>query len=305
MDELKTFDATDIVSESEDMRSYINELVQKIRDDEEVYEEIKKLSLTNGEVRDNIAKLNDFQEDYNYCKKCPGLAKCAKESPHLSMYLRKDRHYISCEYEPCKKIIEDMKMSARYLVKDFPSEWKSSTLKELDLSENRRPLIKEFAKILKGSSKRWLYAVGNHKVGKSYLFTTFANEYASLEMGKVAVVKTANLVRYLSDLANNDSVQFKAEMNLFSEVELLVLDDFGEEYKNEYIRDSIIIPLLSEREHNNRLTFFVSEFTLKEIAQLYSVGKTSGEIRSKQLYNILTEMCEEEFDISGASVYRK
>ena len=35
------------------------------------------------------------------------------------------------------------------------------------------------------------------------------------------------------------------------------------------------------------------------------VGKTGGEIRAKQLANILEEMCAKEFDLTGVSIYRK
>ena len=45
--------------------------------------------------------------------------------------------------------------------------------------------------------------------------------------------------------------------------------------------------------------------TIKEIEKLYSIGKNGGEIRGKQLGKILLEMCEKEFDLTGASIYRK
>jgi len=304
---MKEFDKIDILGneESADMKSYISRLVSELREDIEVYEQLKSLNLTVGEVRENIARLTDYKDDYNYCKKCPGIDECGKKTPHISMHVHKDGNYLQCEYEPCKKIMEKVQHDAHYLVCDFPDEWKNSSLKTLDISELRKPVIKQFAKILNGDSARWIYLKGNHKVGKSFLLVTFANEYVALNYGQVAVINASNRIKDLADLSYDNKEEFTKQMVALSNVPLLVIDDFGEEYKNEYIRDNIILPLLSEREHHSRLTFFSSEFSLDEIQQLYSVGKNSGEIRGKQLANILREMCEEEYDVTGTSVYRK
>lgn len=303
--DLKEFNSKEIISEKLDMKKYIEELVAALREDTEVYEKLKPLGLTNKEVRDNIGRLADYKEDYNVCKKCPGLDKCPKAEKHISMYVFKDGNYITTRWEPCSKAIEEAKIDAQYVFRDFPKEWKKSTLKKLDLSENRRPVIKEFVNIVKGKSSRWLYLTGNHKIGKSYLLVTFANEFIAMGLGKVAVIDAPSKFKELADIAYSDKEYFKAQINALCEVPLLVIDDFGEEYKNELIRDQIVIPILGERNHNNKPTFFSSDFTINEVQKLYSVGKTGGEIRGKQLGKILLEMCEKEFDLTGASIYRK
>lgn len=302
---LKTFNEKDIISESSDMKKLIEELVTALREDTEVYEKIKPLGLTNGEVRENIGRLTDYREDFHVCQNCPGYEKCPKINKHISMYVAKDGNYITTKWEPCKKAIEEALIDSKYLFKDFPNEWKKSTLKKLDLSENRRPVIKEFINIVKGKSNRWIYVTGNHKVGKSYLLVTFANEFIAMGLGKVGVINAVTKFKELADISFQDKEYFKNQIEMLMNVPLLVIDDFGEEYKNEFIRDQIVIPILSERNHNNRPTFFSSDFTINEIRRLYSVGKNGGEIRAKQLEKILLEMCEKEFDLTGASIYRK
>ena len=304
-DELKTFNPKDIIQDKIDMKSYAEKLLDALRADTEVYELIKPLGLTNREVRENIGKLNDFREDYNVCKNCPGYEKCPKADKHISLYVCKDGSYLTTRSEPCKKAIEKAKIDSKYIYNDFPSEWKKSTLKKLDLSENRRPLIKEFVNIVKGKSNRWLYVIGNHKVGKSYVLVTFANEFVAMGLGKVGIIDATTKFKELADSAYKQKEYFNNEIKTLSNLPLLVIDDFGEEYKNEFIRDSIVIPILSERNHNNLPTFFSSDFTIKEIGKLYSVGKNGGEIRGKQLEKILLEMAEKEFDLTGASIYKK
>ena len=288
-----------------DMKDYINQLVNELRNDYEVYERIKKLNLTVGEVKDNIARLTDFRVDYNYCKNCPGIDKCDKEIPHLSMELQKEGKFINISYNPCHVLLEKIRLDSHYLFDDFPAEWKSSTAKTLDLTEKRRPIIKEFSKIINNESSRWLYVTGNHKVGKSFLLVTLANEFVAANLGTVAIINSAQRFKELTDLSYQNKDEFAQMMLALCKVPLLLIDDFGEEYKSEYIRDTIIIPLLSEREHQNLLTFFTSEFTISEIQKMYSIGQASGEIRGKQLARLLKDMCEKEYDLSGVSLYRK
>ena len=303
--ELKEFNSKDIISRKVDMKQLIEELVAALKTDKDVYESLKPLGLTNKEVRDNIGKLADYQEDFNICKKCPGFDKCPKKTPHISTYVYKDGSYLTTRSEPCKKLIEEMELDSKYVAKDFPSEWKKSVLKNLDLSENRRPLIKEFVNIAKGKSHRWLFVKGNHKVGKSFVLVTFANEFVALGLGQVAVINATKQFKNLADIAYSDKETFKKTVDLLSNVPLLVIDDFGQEYKNELIRDQIVLAILNERAHQDKPTFFSSEFTIAEIQSLYSIGRNGGSIRGKQLGNLLKDMCEKEFDLTGASIYRK
>lgn len=291
--------------EEVDMKDYINQLVNELRNDFEVYEQIKKLGLTLGEVKENVARLTDFRNDYNYCKNCPGIEACAKAIPHLTMELVKEGKYINLTYTPCQKLIEKIKLDNLYLFDDFPKEWKSSSVKTIDLTEKRRPIIKEFSKIVNGESSRWLYVTGNHKVGKSFLMVTLANEFVGMNLGTVAVINAPQRIKELTDLSYKSKDEFAQAMLSLSKVPLLLIDDFGEEFKSEYIRDTIILPLLSEREHQNLLTFFTSEFTFEEIQKMYSIGVNSGEIRGKQLMRLLKDMCGKEYDLSGVSLYRK
>ena len=92
---------------------------------------------------------------------------------------------------------------------------------------------------------------------------------------------------------------------MLSNVDFLILDDFGNEYKNEFSRDNITIPLLSNRSNKELFTIFTSQFSIDEVRQLYSIGKVGGAIRGRQIESLLKTMCEKEFDLTGASLYRK
>ena len=305
LQEVKEFSVKDIVNEEVDMKSYINKLVKELREDIEVYEKLKSLNLTMGEVRENIGKLTDFREDYNYCKACPGIEKCNKKTPHISMYVQKEGSFISAQYEPCHKIMEQIRLDARYLVADFPNEWKGINFSTVDMSTNRRPVIRRVINNIKGQTTDWVYIKGNHKVGKSFILVASANQFIAETNQQAAVINARTRFKELADLSISNPSEFTRNLVALSNVGLLAIDDFGDEYKSEYIRDQILMPILLEREHQNKLTMFSSNYTIREIQQLYSIGKSGGDIRAKQLANILEEMCREEFDLTGVSIYRK
>ncbi len=289
---------------NENMSSYIDELVQALRKDLPVYGELKRLNLSVKEVKENIARLTDFKNDYNYCKNCPGIDKCDKTIPHLKMIISRDGNFINSSFEPCDKILEKIRIDNQYLYADFPEEWKESSLQTLDISKNRAPIIKTFNDIVTNKARRWIFTYGNSGVGKSFILVTLANTFVKGGLGQVAIINAPRRIKELSDLSRINKEEFASAIVQLSTVPLLILDDFGNEYKSEYVRDTITLPILLERQRNGLPTFFSSQFSISEIQALYSTGDASGKIKGKQIGNLLRNMCEEEFDLNGVSFYR-
>ena len=70
-------------------------------------------------------------------------------------------------------------------------------------------------------------------------------------------------------------------------VKVLVIDGFGDEYKNSYLRDSIVIPLLKERfKKKDLITIITSISSIEEISNLYKL-KDSTEYQSRILKELL------------------
>ncbi len=300
---MKEFDKKDIIGQDLDFSKYISELVAQLKDDKDVYDSLKPFNFSVKEVKDNIAKLTEYKDDFNYCKNCPGINKCEKNNPLTSVRIVKEGNYVNLQLSPCKKMVEKMEIDSHYICSDFPDEWKSYSLSELDLNtNNRRLIIKNFKDILNNSG-HWMYLKGSKRVGKSFILVILANQFISSGYGKVAVASFPKLVSFLADLSYKYKNDFNNQMNILSNVPLLILDNFGDEYKNEYIRDTIVIPLLNERVSKKLPTFFASEFSIKDVCSMYNVGKVSGSIRAKQLQNILVSMCEKEIDLGETSIY--
>ena len=85
---------------------------------------------------------------------------------------------------------------------------------------------------------------------------------------------------------------------------LLVIDGFGNEYINDIVRDSVVIPLLQYRASNKKMTIFTSDFSLNDLITLYAKRDKSGNnIREKQLANILHSMIKDEIYTGYTSLY--
>ena len=121
---------------------------------------------------------------------------------------------------------------------------------------------------------------------------TVANINNNLKTMNSKVIFDALDIKYLKGVAvarrkdkNIDS--FNDLLTEIKEVDLLVIDDFGNEHKNEIIRDMIVFPLLNERMKNNKLTCFTSPYSLSDLVSMYSLK----EIRSPKA-NQLKEIIE-------------
>ena len=91
-------------------------------------------------------------------------------------------------------------------------------------------------------------------------------------------------------------------MKKLTDVDILFLDAFGDEYKNDYTRDQVLMPLLSARSNRKAPTFFLSSFTLDEIRQLYATSMNAKILANKMAKLIEANLLKrvvitERFDI--------
>ena len=159
-------------------------------------------------------------------------------------------------------------------------------------------VVKSLLKALEGD-KAWIYLAGQPKVGKSFLVTAFINEALSKKLGSVAFINTTKRIREINDLNFTNKAEFDRRLAELQMVDILVLDGFGDEYINDFIRDTIILPLLNARDDHNLLTIFTSGNTLNQIGVLYSGKTKAGEIRAQQLTRLIKGKINQEFYLTG------
>ncbi|MEE3298965.1 MAG: hypothetical protein VZR98_01585, partial [Candidatus Enteromonas sp.] len=192
-----------------------------------------------------------------------------------------------------------MKRDARYILSDMPDEWKEKNFNDVDMSAARNVTLR---KLLTAQEKgNWFYLNGGFNSGKSYILACFANDYADLKNETVAFADTTKLIDRLRNNSIKDKKAFSNEMGQLVDVPLLVLDGFGNEYKSDFAFSTVLYPLLAERARAKKITLFSSDFSYKDIEEMY--GKSVGLPRAKQLISLIKSMCGKEAVLDALNVY--
>ncbi len=289
------------VRQGVDLDAIINEAFEGLKNDPEVYPIIKKLGLTNKEVRKHIGLLRDFQKDYHICADCPGLDDCPKDIPHYKITLEVRDGFLDRRFAPCPKMIALMQANSRYFIRDFPEEWLEKGLASVDLSQDRNPILVEMVSLAAGESKNWLYLTGKMGSGRSYLLACFSNDFSKNSELANAYCDTATLIDSLRGPSFEDKDKFDKQMARIEKCPLLVLDGFGDEYKSDFAFSTILFPILRERAKRGLLTCFSSDFSLAQIEEMYSAKL--GRPRAHQLIELIRAKAKKERKLTGLPLY--
>jgi DNA replication protein DnaC len=287
-----------------------------IEDDYEVLEKMKQaylncptaikylndLKIPEQTVYENIAKVYDFVNDLNYCKNCPGIKNCAKNHPMLCTKIVYTHGQVERELVPCKEFIKRVAFERTFAVRDFEDEWLDLKLLEIDRNKGRTFAVKVYNNYLKNGVNDWLYLKGSKNSGRSYFAAALVVDAAKHNRGPIAYLNTSLRIKDLYDISSKAKERFQKDLDFYSNVPILVLDDFGNEYKNDFVRDAIVFQILSNRASKRLFTIFTSDFSLEEIGILYSTSK-AGEIRSRQIVNLIKSMAKEEISLGEISIY--
>ncbi len=276
--------------------SLYKESIEGLKNDPIVYETISsKLGLTAKEVKANLAILLTYQEDVNYCLHCPGLDKCKKNNPYLKMNLEKREALVVPSFSPCKEMLKLEEKKKMFFAYSFPDTYLDNKVKSIDTSIVRGEAYKAIGDSVKEKNSSWIYLYGSTRSGKSYILATFAVYFAKSHPG-CAYVSCQSLLEKFKNLSYSNKEDFDIYFDKIKNAPLLVIDDFGNEYKTEYTFSTYLLPLLDYRNKQGLRTFFGSSFSIREIESLYK--DKIGPIYARQLKDILTRNCGNGFDIS-------
>ena len=294
-------------------------LIQQMRDSlanrPNIVKFCRQLGMTDEVINDNIIKIYDYVRDVNYCSKCPGLKKCAKENAYLITKITYANNIVETQLIPCKELLKRVSFERQFIVKDFPDEWLEAQVADYDTrnmqeESNKNNPIKKALTCLTlyelDKETRWVYMHGGNKTGKSYLAAVMAIDLAKKEIkGKMPVcyIDSSKRIRELNDLSKKNQDEFKKKLDLYCTVPVLVIDGFGQEFRSDYIRDSIVSEIISSRSNKRLFTIFTSNFSLHEIEVLYSCNNEAGAIIAKQMVRTIKSMCTKEIEFGDIPLF--
>lgn len=259
----------------------MNSLLDSIMADKALMKTIHELGIIDEEVPFYLPLLASYQKNQEEVKKDPDS---------LVMVLEiSDAGKLTSHYEESPKAKQEHLLKNNYIMRDFPATWLNASLKSFRTDREKELKVK-IVKAIK--NKEWFYLYGPLGAGKSYAMAAVLNDLAA-KGKKVAFINANKCFEYLKGLAINDKKRFETSMRSLSEVEYLAIDDFGSEFKSDYVRDTIVLPLLLERSKNHLFTIFSSDYSLDEIRELYNF-KYGANILSNKLASMIKDNLAEK-----------
>ena len=254
---------------------------------------IEKLDVGMEEFDYYLGYFLSYYEDKKFCKECQNLDNCNKEIKGTVLKLvRKEDGSIEREYTLCPKREEQRKINNNYLIRDFNDELLKSDLNNMEMKAERKEYEKKIMQIYLGKIKDGMFVCGGSGSGKSFPLIALCNHFVRDDK-KCAFVDVKTFIESLKNTFGDNKENVRL-MDTVKNVDVLVLDNLGEEKQSEWVRDDVISSIIDYRSKNNSLTFITSCYTLSELEKMYNVAKTNiemGKIKASKFIDKIKSIC--------------
>lgn len=282
--------------------NYLRKVEDSIFENKIAYNYCKNtLKLSDDLIRENAPKIYDFSEDVKNCKNCKGLKYCNKEPKYLVTNITYEEGVVDRNILPCKKYLEQVNFKKRFVIVDFSDEFydvydKDITYKGAKSKKAVMNAFNETARLKK--SNRWIYIQGDMATGKSFLASYLCvNAARTHAYNSISFIDVPERFKELTDLAFQKSPRFNDLIEAIKNTEMLVLDDFGNEFKSDFVRENILFPILSYRAKNKLFTIITSNYSINDICTMYQTNIASKP-KIEQIKQLLNIMCKSEIILS-------
>ena len=259
----------------------------------EIKDLIKKLKLSEKEFDYYLGYFLSYYEDRCCCKKCSNIDECQKDIPGTILKLvRKEDKSIEREYTLCVKREDQRRLNKNYLIRDFNEDLLKIDIDDMENKKGRFEYEKKILEIDSTEAKNGMFIYGPSSSGKSYPLIALCNEFVKDDK-KCAFVYVKTFLESLRNTFGNNKETIKL-MDVVKKVDILVLDNLGEEKQTEWVRDDVISSIIDYRSKNNTLTFITSCYTLEELEKMYNVAKTNlemGKIKASKFIDKIRGVC--------------
>lgn len=251
----------------------------------------------------NISKVYDFVSDLEYCSHCPGIKNCQKNNPLLCVKIVNNHGFVDRQLVPCKEYLKYVTFKKQFLTMDFDETWLEADAKtSLDKTAPKKKAFKILVDYEKGLTNEWIYLNGGQGTGRSYLAALMSTTLARANKGPIVFMNASKRFKEMNDLNYKDADKFERMITMYSTVPVLVIDDFGNEVKNDVVRDGVLFRILNARASKRLFTIFTSDFSIDEVVDLYSTSKAATP-RANQIGKIIKNFVKEEINLGDISLY--
>ena len=284
--------------------STVKEMEDEVFSNLKALKYLKTLGMSDEVIKDNISKIYDFSVDMKNCKNCKGIKSCNKDPKYLVSSVTYKNGIVDRVIIPCKKYLEHTNFKTRLMVTDFPEDWLENNLKDVANMQSKPNLkiFKKYNDAANHTSDGWIFMKGNIAGGKSFFAASLCVDAAKNNLfDSIAFVNVPDRFKELSDLAFTKNPKFADEIAKYQTADFLVLDDFGNEFKSDFVRDNILYPILASRVKNKKFTILTSNYDIDDCALMYQTTNASKP-KIEQIKQMLKMMCKEEITLLNPSI---
>ena len=282
----------------------LDEMMEKYLNCPKAIRYLTKLGMSEEQVRKHITTIIDFVEDINYCENCKGVKECKKTTPLLCTTVTYKNGVVDRHISPCKKMLEQIEFEKQFIVRDFDEDWLNHGVKKMDGKDTkgRGSAIKKYIDYKNGKSDDWIYLCGNQNSGKTYVAAQICVDLAKSKQGPICFLNSSVRFKELYDMSFKEKDKFQKTLNRYATCPVLVLDDFGNGYYNDYIRDGILFHIISERAKKRLFTIFTSSYNYEELLTVLATTKAST-LKYSQIIDFIKRAAKDEISLGEFSIY--
>ena len=243
-------------------------ITEKVLSDVEIIKFIRDNNFSKIDVENNLEKFYQY-----YISKDTLLN--IEHKPKL-VCRDKEVNIVYQETDEYKQKVENQKTSNRIKTEFIPKRVLTYTFDNLSKNSKKSRLAIEIVNIcmsiLNKKSTRGAYIYGPTGTGKTYLMGCIYN-YFKQNGKEPAILYYPEFIRKIKSKISNNS--YDLYIDLIRDEEILIIDDIGAENITEFIRDEVLGPIINHREAEKLPTFFSSNLSIDDLAELLSNGRTT------------------------------
>ena len=140
--------------------------------------------------------------------------------------------------------------------------------------------------------KKWLFLNGSIGAGKTFLSVFFANTFISKTDKKVIFINANNLFTFFRKYTFDKTELIREFYLNLHNVNLLIIDDLGNENRLIAFRDEFLFSLINKRYFRGLLTFFISNLSYSNLKSFYTFSNDKIETtKTKSFFNLFDKNC--------------
>jgi len=259
----------------------------------------KHPEITDEQIEKRLNKLYEYATQSIRCDKCTSYETCQNMIQGYYPTLSYVNNEIHIAYEKCanNKLYEQQSAEENLIQSLYmPKETLQARMSDLYLDPRRAEAVTQADQFIHQAKsslpEKGLFLSGPFGVGKTYILGAIANELQQQNIAST-LIYMPELVREMREAIQTNTVQEK--IDLFKQVDVLMLDDIGAETMSAWFRDEVLGSILQYRMMEKLPVFFTSNYTMEQLEKILATSTKGGfeEVKAGRIMERIKQLSKE------------